>query len=284
MDLLRIQTTVAQTLTKTFAPDGVLTDAAGPVTVAVTRLDGTAVTSGTASHPGEGTYTYALPPRATVDMHYVAWTGTFGGAAVSLLDVVEYVGGFLFSLDAVRALRPVLDPAKYSEQELATRRIATEQECEDICLQSFVPRFMRVRCSGSGTDELVMPDINLRAVRAVIINGTALDAGTLDDIVASPEGVLYWDAKWPPGRRNTVVEYEHGFDLPPAEIRDQGVVRLRSQISQSVTPIPFRALSYQAAESGGFYRLSTPGKARTGIPDVDAAYERHTADLARVAF
>jgi len=279
MDLIRVLVTTLQTVTHEFRPDGVLTDAAGNVTVTVRRLDGTEVVTGTAGHPGVGKYTFAPPAQATVDTMTMDWTGSFGGATVTVRDVVEVVGGFLFGLTQARE-DTGLSPVTYPDADIVAARIGTEQECEDICGQAFVPRFMRIRLHGSGTDELVMPDINLRAVRALTIGGTAADPAAA---VPSPEGVLYRDEVWPRGRGNVIVEYEHGLDMPPLGIREASVLRLRSRMQQNTTSVPYRAISWQSGE-GGTYRLSTPGKTRTGMPDVDAAYERYTVPMVKASF
>ena len=63
MSLIRVITSAPATLTHVFAVDEVPTDAAGTVTVAATRLDGTAVSSGNAGHGDPGVYTYALPAQ-----------------------------------------------------------------------------------------------------------------------------------------------------------------------------------------------------------------------------
>ncbi len=282
MDLIRIQQTVQQTLTKQFRPDGQLTDAAGDVTVTLKRLDGTVVASATATRTSLGTYTYPPPAQPLLDALTLDWSGSFGGAVITIRDFIEIVGGFYFGLDEVRAEhRDLRDTAKWTPEKLAQKRIEVEQECDQITGQAWVPRFARFLLDGSGTDELVVPDMVVRSVRTVSVaeraGGTfvALTADQLAAVAALDAGLLVRDdgEKWPAGHRNVIVEYEHGADMPPQTIRSAGVLRIRSKATATSSNIPDRAMSFTVAQ-GGVYRLSTPGATRTGIPDVDAAYQQ----------
>src|SRR5215207_8266692 len=98
MSLVRVLRTAKQTLTHIFSVDEAATDLAGACTVTLKRLDGTVVETTTAAHPGVGTYTYSPPAQANLDMLTLDWSGTLAGAAITIRDYVEIVGGFLFSL------------------------------------------------------------------------------------------------------------------------------------------------------------------------------------------
>lgn len=281
MSLVRVQQSTQVTLSHLFEVDEVATDASGTVTYAFKRLDGTAVASGNAGHPGPaGQYTAVLPGANTLllDTFTLDWTGTVAGAPVTVRDYVEIVGGFLFGLGEARRKKPALDPTKHPTAELAAARIEVEQECERICGVAWVPRFKRVAVDVDGrcTDRLLAPHTQLRALRAVTVNGTAWTVDQVAAVVVSESGVLtlptghLWPV-WNRTRSRIVLEYEHGMDFPPEEIRSNAIVRLRSKVGQFDTNVPYRAIAFQATE-GGTYRLSTPGPDRTGIPDVDAAY------------
>lgn len=293
MPLMRVQQTSQVTLSHLFEVDETATDAVGSVTYAFKRLDGTAVVSGTAAHPGLGLYTAVLPGANTaqLDTFTLDWTGTIGGAAITVRDYVEICGGFLFGLKQARDMRPPLDAVKYLTAELAATRIEVEQECELICETTFVPRFCRVALSGDGIrDSLITPHADLRALRAVKVDGVAMAAPEIATLLMSPSGVIStgpWPRSgipWPPGVRNVIVEYEHGLDAPPPDLSRAAMLRLRSKLGMSDTSVPFRAISFTAGE-GGTYRLSTPGRdpvtgqQKTGIPEVDAAYGRWGSDL-----
>lgn len=287
MSLVRVLRTAQVTLTHVFYVDETPTDASGGVTATLKRLDGTVVNTAAAGHPATGTYTYTVPGQAQVDSLTVDWEGTVAGAAVSVRDYVEIVGGFLFGLAEARAAPPPLDAVKYPSQTLATKRILVEQECERICRTAFVPRFMRVAIPGTGRSELLTPHADLRALRAVRSDGTALTAPEVAAIGVSSSGILVRPGGnvWPWADAivgsltpNVVLEYEHGLNQPPEEVRDAAIVRLRSRLTSTDTGVPYNAISFTAAE-GGTYRLSTPSRERTGIPDVDAVYGRYGQDL-----
>lgn len=280
MSLVRVQQSTQVTLSHLFEVDEAPTDATAGVTYAFRRLDGTPVISGTAGHPtpGSGLYTAVLPGANTLllDTLTLDWTGTVAGAAVTVRDYVEIVGGFLFGLGEARRKKPPLDATKYTTAELAAARVEVEQECERICGVAWVPRFKRVAIvvDGGCRDRLLAPHTQLRALRAVTVDGTVWSPAQVAAVTVSESGVLSLPAGnlWPVWRRSRIVlEYEHGFDFPTEEIRTAAIVRLRSKVGQFDMNVPYRAIAFQATE-GGTYRLSTPGPDRTGIPDVDAAY------------
>jgi len=278
MSLVRILQTTRQTLTHTFRVDGVLTDVTGDVTATLKRLDGTSVEAVTAGHAGVGTYTYTPPAQALLDSLTLDWSGTLAGAAVSVRDYVEIVGGHLFDLAEARAAHSGLSSeSTYPWSLLAAKRIEVEQECEGICRRAFVPRFSRRVLDGNDRDRLAVPDSELRAVRAVSVGGVAWLAPDVAALGFTDFGTIVrpGGALWPAGLRNVVLEYEHGLDFPPGTIREAGILRLRSRIAVTRSGVPDRATSYTVAD-GGVYRLSMPGKERTGVPEVDGAYEKHT--------
>lgn len=272
MSLLRVLVTTRVTVAHAFRVDGVLTDAAGDVTVTVARLDGTDAGSGTATHGTTGVYTFALTPSDVVDLWTVTWSGSIGGATVAVRDIVEIVGGFLFGLDEAREELKI--PTSTSDATLAAKRIEVEQECEGrCCQQAFVPRFEREILSGSGSERLTLRHPLVRSVRAVTVSGTAWTPAQLATIGPTDDGLLCLPAgsEWPVGLGNVIVEYEYGMDAPPYGLSSAAITRLGSKLSARSNAIPARALSYVAAD-GGSYRLSLPTRYTTGIPDVDAEY------------
>jgi hypothetical protein len=281
VDLIRQLVTTRFTLAHTFFVGSVPTDATGPVTVTVKRLDGTAVTSGAAAGLGSGVYTFEVDEQPAVDTLTVDWSGSLGGAAITVRDVVEIVGGFVFGLAEARSAHATLaSTTTYPDAVLAGKRTGVEQEAERIAGRAFVPRFARFLLDGSGTSELVVPDMDLRAVRAAATAAraggtfTTLSVDQLAAVAPLPEGVLARDdgATWPRGRRNVLVEYEHGLGIPPVTVKDAAILRLRSYIAAARSAIPERAVSFTVTE-GGIYRLAAAGPHSTGWPEVDAAYK-----------
>lgn len=282
MTLIRTLVSSATLVTHTFYVGETATDASVGVNVTVKRLDGTTVTSGAATHPGTGQYSFTVPAQSTVDTLTVDWVATsIGGAVVTARDYVEVVGGFLFGIAEARALPPALDATLYPTALLQARRIGVEVECERICGRAFVPRFSRRSLIGNGTPRLPVPDTYLRSVRAVTVAGTALTQTELDALLVVESGAIRRvGSVWPVDTR-VVVEYEHGMDFPPDDIRDATMLRLRSRLAPTDSGVPQRAISFTIAE-GGVYRLSTPGKFRTGIPDVDGVYEGYSRPIRTV--
>lgn len=293
---VRVARTRAATLRHTFYVDETPTDSSTAVTVAVTDANGDAVASGGAVLAGAGEYTFALPAQADLSSLTVAWSATIGGADVVETGQVEIVGGHLFSLAEGRASDQVLaDSTKYTTAQMAAARVEVEVECERICQRAFVPRYRRVVLDGTGTRDLLLPDggddlvagILLRGVHLPVRSATvapragqasvALTAPQLAALAVTRDGLLRrTDGNtWTEGLSNVVLEYEYGSDAPPEDLKRAALVRFRSRLNIHRTGIPDRAVSYSAAE-GGTYRLSMPGAASTGIPDVDAVYARYS--------
>lgn len=288
MSLIRVLRGAAATVTHTFEIDEAAADAGGTVTVATTRLDGTAIAAGTGNAvdaPGTGAYSFTLPGGPTspasatwqYDTLVMSWTGTFGGAVFTAVDYVEVAGGYLFGLSEARALPPALDAITYDTETLKDKRLEVEEECERICRQAFVPRFHRETLSGNGTDRLGATQSMIRAIRSVTVSGVAWTAPVVATVVGSDSGMLRLPlgGVWPEGAGNIVVEYEHGWDYPPSGIRTAAMKRLRSRLTATSSGVPDRAISWNT-QDGGTYRISMPDAEHTGVPDVDAEYGRYT--------
>jgi hypothetical protein len=277
--LTRVQTTHKATLTHQFIVGETLTDAA-PVTANVRRLDGTLIAGSpfATTHPSTGTYSFDLPASAQVDFYNVEWLGTLAGVAVTETDQVEIVGGFMCTLARMRSVHAGLkSTTTWSTADLEAARTRAEQEAERVAGHAFVPRFARYALDGNGKSVLAVPDIYLRAVRAVIINGTALDAPSVAALTAKASGVIYRPGYWPCGQANIIVEYEHGMAFTPGDVEDAFLTRLPSKLALGKSAIPDRAISYTIQE-GGVYRLGVAGPRSTGIPETDAAYRGYAYD------
>ncbi|MGH3978090.1 MAG: hypothetical protein ACRDRZ_03650 [Pseudonocardiaceae bacterium] len=286
MALTRVARTAAATLTHTFEVGDQVTDSSTTVTVSVVDAGGAAVSSGNATSAGAGTgrYTYALPGQASLGLLTASWSGTIAGAAVVETGTVEIAGGFFFGLARLRNSDTSLgDPAQYTADELALARLETEVECETICDRAFVPRYGRVVLNGTGTTDLVIPDADLRTVRAARISPAAgeayveLTAGELAalQLIGGRELRRADGEGWTLGTGNVLIEYEHGLDAPPEDLRRAALVRARTRLNIPRSGIPDRATSFTVGE-GGTFRLDLPGPYKTGLPDVDAVYGRYS--------
>lgn len=281
------------TLTVTFGgSDGEPADP-GTVTIGVTKADGTTVVAaGTATTVGAtGVRTYALAASATTALELLTatWTSSTHGVRTTL---VEVAGGYWFTVAQARERDEKLnDTTKYSSARIVAVRSEVEHEAEDITSRAWVPRYRRARVEGSGTCELVLPDVDLRSVRSVRVyesdntTYTAFTAAELAAIEVTRWGTLIRrDGAWFTRGFTTVIEYEYGVDAPPPDLRDAAITRLRHRLNAHRAGIPDRATSMQT-DSGQTYNIATPGLRGfvTGIPDVDVVYGRYTFDEIGVA-
>lgn len=268
--------------------DGEPAAPAGAVTIGITKADGTTVvaagtaTTGTGSSPR----TYALAAMNTLELLTVTWTDTGDGSTHAQL--VEVVGGFWFSVaDARAADRNLTDTTIYSTERILAVRAEVEAELESMppngTGQAWVPRYRREAVRGTGLQDLIVGEVQVRAVRSV----TAYEAdGSVASVFTPAELAELVPSAWGTIRRSRgnvwstsylyVVEYEHGHDRPPADLRTAAVRMLRHRLNSHASGVPDRAESF-VNDAGGRFVISTPGVrgAITGIPEVDVAIKRH---------
>lgn len=292
--LTRILRTQAVTLSHVFDPDEVPTGATGSVGYSLNRLDGTVVTAGNATGPDENqSYYFTYAGSATLDRLTLVWTATVGDDVLTLdQDRVEVVGGHLFGLAEARGYDKLLaNNIKYPTTLLKTTRNEVEDEAESICECAFVPRFERELLDGTGEASLRLMWPLTRVVRKVSVTNTFgdplvdFDADQLLRVAPGDDGVLRldsgffwtasnwtWGAFWPLGRRNVLVEYEHGLDGPPPSMNRAGKQRLKSLLLEATAALPDRAEGVAITDTGTVVRR--PDADSTGIPAVDAIYAR----------
>lgn len=288
----RILRGVAATLSwQNVDSDGTAAAPAGAVTVRVQQADGTdllaagTATDGTTSDPRTVDLTAAQ--TATLDLLTVTWSDA--GDSSTHTTYVEIVGGYYFSVDDARSAdASLVDGGKYTADDIVAARREVEDEFETICGVAFVPRYRRVTLSGTGSTRLLLDDPVIRTVRSVrsysdwgAASYTELSTDELADIQYDDVGVLT-GATWVYGTRNLVVEYEHGYDRPPAEIKRAAITRLRARLNMARSGIPDRATSFVSSD-GGTFRLDTPGMYKTGQPEVDAVLARYSLRIPSIA-
>jgi hypothetical protein len=278
-----------------FYLDELPTDATGAVTVSITRENGSAVQSGSATGPDAShAYTFTFQGSDTLDRLTVSWAATVGGDAVVLdQDVIEVVGGFYFGLAEARNIDAVfLNTARYPTADVVDVRRDTEDEAERICEQAFVPRFERETLSGRPREpHLRLKWPLLRKVRALTVGTTVWTSDQLTAIGSDPLGIIrpgrawWWlggidplyqyASYWPYGNGNIVIEYEHGMDRPPSDIVRGAKLRWKSLMFErkSRSPLPSQTERSQTTEQG-VTTLAIEGQKSTGIPTTDACYSR----------
>lgn len=298
MALIRVLRTAKATLSRTFYVDELPTGATGNVVVTVTRLDGTVVEGPTnATGPDANQlYTYTFGGLDVVDEVIVSWAATVSGDAIVIdSDHIQVAGGFLFSLSEGRGVDTVLaSQSKYPTARLVQARIETEDECERICGQAFVPRFAREVVDGQGQAFLKLRWPWIRAIRAIKVRPVpsspyiTMTGPQLAAVVGGDDGVIridagiswpttgyWWGAVWPMGRSNVIVEYEHGLDYAPPDLVRGAKIRFKSLVLQPTSALPDRAERIATTETGVVI-LASPSEEKTGIPEVDACYARHS--------
>lgn len=289
----QILTATAATLTARFYDqDGDLTEPAGTVTVGIVDEAGTTVVAaGTATVVGStGVRTYTLAASATAQTRIL--TATWTNGTISTTTRAEVVGGYYASVRQIRESDDVLDdPRKYTSAQIVTARRAVEREFEDYCGVAFVPRYRRARLDGTGKDELVLPDTELRSVRSVreYDEDNNFETYTQTELAAIPANsagvAVRTDGEiFERGRSNIVIEYEHGYDRPPADLLEGFFLRVRDVLNRQNRGVPDRATTF-TSDVGGTYALLVAGRGGsiTGIPDVDVVLKRYDRRIPGIA-
>lgn len=264
--------------------DGNAATAGGTMTVAVAKADGTAVlAAGTAtSTPSVGKYTVALTAAQTSSLELLTatWSDSAAPAAARTTEH-EIVGGYMFSI-AQFAAEP--GGENYDVPRVIERRADVEDEAEWICDVAWVPRYRRLILDGTGDDTILSGVRKIRTVRSVRTyattggsNYTSLSATQLAGLVVSPDGAIRRTDRsfFEEGFGNIVVEVEHGFTEPFADVRTAAIVRCRDMLARPDSGVPNRARTY--TDGAGFsYDLVLPDEFSTGIPLVDSVYQRRS--------
>ena len=268
--------------------DGEPAAAGGTVTVDVAQADGTVVaTAGatTAISGVTGGYRYALAAQSALALLSFTWKV---GGVTRITTLCDVVGGYYFTVAQVRTFDLSLaDSTKYPNPLIQARRREVEDECEWITRQAWVPRYRRRVIPGTGSDSLRLGVASPRTIRTVRVYNpdqttyTLLTATELAALRITESGVVTRmdGSGWPAGQ-NITIEYEYGNDRPPSDLQHATLTRLRGRLNAERTGIPDRATSFtvgNAGGAGGVFTLATPGQrgATTGIPEVDATYERY---------
>jgi hypothetical protein len=239
----------------------------GTVTVGITAADGTEVVAAGTGTTGAGTnpriYNLTTTHTALLDSLTVTWTSSAKGTLVSYLEVV---GGFVFSLAELTAVKPQY--ATWTTAQMSDMRTTVETAFEEEYGTALVPRYKRQTITTSVAPDLLQLNPVVRAIRDATVDGTALTAPQLAELTWSPGGSVY-GYPWTGAYSNIVVGYEYGLPHPPPRIK-QGLLRLAKQWLTN-GPIDDRAAVYNIAE-GGTYSMVVPGRngSTFGMPELDA--------------
>lgn len=258
--------------------DGSGTTLTGPVTIGVTRGDGSTVLaagSGTTDDPDvPGRYTAQLTAGETslLDLLTATWHDAASGA--NYTTTADVVGGFFVSLAELRKLPNLNDDTKVSDDDLLRARKWFEDEFERYTRRAFVPRYGRVALVGTGRTTVLLPDVDIRTVRSVRAytsptESSLFSAADLADLAWGADGVVrrQLNGRFAVGGGvSYVFEYEFGLDRAPQEVREAAFIAIRDKAVSDYAG----QRQYSIQTEQGVARFSMPGnKTPFGIQFVD---------------
>lgn len=250
---------------------GETTSPDGTVTVDITTANGTVIATSaatTTSSTDSQLYLYDLTATAGLAHLTVDWKDD---GTTRTTTHVEVVGGFYFSVAEARAFdRTLQDEGKYPADRIRAVRREVEEECERVTHTAWVPRYARRTIVSNGTGRLVVPDWNPR--RLLSIDGEAVTG----ELIYGPNTIDRTTGTFPAGQ--ITVEYEHGYDQPPAELLKATLQRLRFRLNTEKT-IDFS--QYASVRLGDGSVLESPGNAEERA--MLATYFRYGKKIVAVA-
>jgi hypothetical protein len=298
LDSPRILAGTAADIEVSVYQDGDLVDiAAAPAPACVlTNADtgATFVASPTVIEPTPGKLRISLTAAqtATPVRLRAEWSFTVeGGQAQVVVTYHEIAGDVLFTLSEARAFDhgALSSETAYPDIAVLTMRDRIAEAFEEITGVAFGTRATRSICDGDGSIALWLPSMRCQAVSAVAIRErgtttwTSFTPDDLADLLLSPNGRLIRETlgSWSYGQRNIRVDYTHGWERVPLEVKRAALWVLRDHLAGN--NLPRNALS-QVDELGTF-QLATPGQrgAWFGIPEVDEVLRRYSAKLPGIA-
>jgi hypothetical protein len=290
----RILRDTAADIELTIYVGGVATAPDAAPTVTVTAEDGTViVNAATATIVGTKSK-YTLTPTHTADVNSLTatWTATVSGVAGQVfLTYAQVVGALLFNLAEARSFdnSALTSSTTYPDATLIAARDRIAESFEDVMQCPVGLAYGREVLDGSGSSELWLDGAMLASVRSVkertagSATWTAYTASELADVLADRNGRLTRESlgSFTKGRRNIAVEYEHGYQPVPEELRRAALWLLRDQLTGS--DLPRNAISQ--TDQLGTFNLSVPGLRGSffGLPQVDEVVKRYSKRLPGVA-
>lgn len=257
--------------------DGALANV-GAVTATVTDAAGVAITGSpfATDNPSTGVYQASTGLLTAMGVYDVTWNLP---VSVKRRAQFEVVGAYLFELADLRAADPSLaDVVKYPARLLRARRDEITERFEEVAEVSFVPRAHREVLDGDATSTMLLGRVMVDSVLSASIDDVALTVGQLADVKVFPHGLIARsEGAWGAGRRNVVVTYVHGFEIPPSAVSNAAVQVAVASLLKG--PLDANARATAVITDIGGYRLTVAGRdGHFGLPEVDsvlAAFRRH---------
>lgn len=249
--------------------------------VAVVDGQGNAVVTGAAAITGgsSGKVTATIDDAQTAEVADLTatWTLTVGANSQTFTTYHRIVGDLLFTEAELRAFDrdAVSDTATYTDALILEAHDLVAEAFEQVTGAAFGLRFAREVLDGDGVTTLWLPSMQVGSVLAAAIRTagtstwTALTAGELADLLVSPSGRVIRDSLgyWTFGMRNIRVDYTHGYQPIPYEVKRAAMWVARNYLTGS--NLPRNATSQ--VDALGTFRLAVPGERGSwfGFPEVD---------------
>lgn len=253
-------------------------------TVVINDAGGNPIDAGVISITG-GVASYALSPSYTalVNQLTATWTVTLDDASVeTAVSYYSVVGALLFTVAEARAWDggAMANVTDYPDAAITEGRDRVTDAFESILGLAVGLSYGREYLDGEDTSELWLSHSRVKWLRSIgyrEYGGTAYTPYTPDQLAAVeayPSGQLRQSTGWYflRGVRNYVIDYEHGFQPIPFELKTAGLRVLRNTLVHS--PLDDRATSQSF--DGMTYSLATAGRSGAffGIPFVDEVLNR----------
>lgn len=207
-----------------------------------------------------------------VDLLHVTWEIVADGAASTLRQQVGVVGAFICSLQEIAEAVEGSARSEPTPEQLAAARAKAETLLEERCNVAFRPTYHREVLRGEGGEELVVSRPRLLSVRSVTISGRPISIG---EVAPSIAGTVVRADGWPEGAEIEVA-YEHGWPMPPDDVREAAIKLARDYLLADPSDYDQRAGRIETAEAVyGFLTTAGVGGAVTSIPEVNAVIEAY---------
>lgn len=281
----RILRGTAGMLEVTVCVDGTATDPT-VASVAVADEAGNSVSVGPASIAGSnsGRVTASLASTSQVANLEATWTLTVGGISQSFTTNHRIIGDWLFTEADARAFdgNAMASATTYPDALLRAARDRITESFEDVTRVPWGLSYSREIRDGTGNTELWLWGNRVESLRSVSyrLRGqsawTAFTAAELADVMVEPNGRLTRETlgAFYYGKRNIAIEYEHGWQPIPEEVKRAALWLLKDQLCGS--DLPRNAISQ--SDQLGTFTLSVPGLRGSyyGLPQVDEVVKRYT--------
>lgn len=264
--------------------DGTLTDLDAEPTYTITDANGDTVDTGTSTNQSTGIYRLNVTPQTAVAKWTVTWAGELNSSDWGAETHIEIVGAYLFTEADLRAHHDSqITAATFSDAQVTAARERITDEFERICGVSFIPRYRRQQCPGSGDYWIDLERPRVSEVLGVTIGTTTVAASnfTADNslrMLYRTNGVFTAATTSDPV--NVTVEYEHGHDSVPGDIRRAAIILARHQLLRDVTGTGVPANASSWTDPSGSYTAFAPNNASGryyGIGEVDTVLQRYMA-------